>query len=445
MVLVFSDVSLSEELLLATKCCPDDEMLNTNLRECYKNPITSYDSSEDSVANRDTTNPARVEWLPGHLQLRNSSTVRRGHFPKCSSRLTLRLVDPPAGRAQLLVNGTLVLLSPTARGAAQRTLFRPEDFCMDLAAADGRRQRVFLLCPCDGLQCVSKCCAFGFAKTCEGLRCECVKHAEEWQPFHSGNIHASPTNSVAYEILEANEPPCPQGSHLWFDNPIYRPRHVLLHWWQYPNGHLFRDNLEKCGEIVIHNNSQLSYTTIGYCYLSLPFDGFFELGSMLHIPAAALLALTMITLATASEKSVSAHGWVHYRAMQCHIASLLVSNTILATYLLTEDKTMFCLTTPMAMYFSLVSAAFWLNVICVNMTCGFRSPKATPMINRRSGRRMFLYYSYYACGSSAVMTALTASMWYAQEVPHGWVRPTLMETRRCFWEDVDKMANYNTQ
>ncbi|KAK7873882.1 hypothetical protein R5R35_005743 [Gryllus longicercus] len=389
---------------LGPKCCGAGERLDARLRRCEA-----------------ASPPAEA-----HLPL-------RGHWPNCSDGLMLRLAHPSPDRVQWLANGSLVLRSPTARGDHATTTFDADDFCVD-AAADSDSYAL-LLCPCSRLQCFSKCCPFGFVKRCDEFDCRCVESKDVWVPIHD-DLELPEELDITYEILEDNEPICENGSNVWIDDPSKMPYHLTSVWWKYPDGLVF-DPLKYCGDFVNRKNLPM-YQTIGYCEKSFPFESLFDIVAIVYIPAAVLLMLTLVVVALVPEHSSSVYGMVHRRALICHALSLMISNTVLGSYVLSTNDTLYCLATPMIMYFSLVAAAFWLNVLCINLACGFNNPRGTQGAKGKSGRSIFFYYSVYAWGASATMTALTAYMWHGKRIPKGWLRPTLMETRTCYWEDESR-------
>ncbi|GLH16874.1 G-protein coupled receptor Mth, partial [Gryllus bimaculatus] len=172
------------------------------------------------------------------------------------------------------------------------------------------------------------------------------------------------------------------------------------------------------------------------CSYALPRFAALQGPAYLSVPAAALLAAAVAATLAHAQSRASTHG----RALACHAAALLAANACNAAY---TFRTELCQPLAIAINFFLLAAAFWLQVICINMARGFSQMLRikSAVGGERSGLRAFCLYSLYAWGLPVIATIVIVSTLsdYAFSGP-------LYHTKTCFFEEgpISRTRKTNT-
>ncbi|GLH12464.1 Uncharacterized protein GBIM_17229 [Gryllus bimaculatus] len=332
------------------KCCPSEQVLNDH-GECVTDAVevkfsTVSPDSEDDYSDIDSS----------------SVHFNESHRLKCDYWDTMVLSWNATDRYSLVENGSLLLYAPSAEGATKHVLFAPEEFCTDVAAHS--RSRVIKVCPCKKIICLRKCCPVGHVYNfSSGPRC--IKSNDStWEPHL---ITSSTANrQLAYSVLEDRMPKC-NGFHNFASTAFVPPDLLNGFWWEYPTGKAFQ-NRQLCKELIYGGKFEMSVI----CEEVSPWDR--VLKPLWHVPAALLLATTLVTLVLCPELRVGTHG----RALFCHAAALLVVNVVLAfnakhTFFGVPHGSYVVLRkgADIIVHYAVWAAALWLNSICINIGLGF--------------------------------------------------------------------------
>ncbi|KAK7864030.1 hypothetical protein R5R35_006790 [Gryllus longicercus] len=432
--------------VLAVKCCDQNQQLDPDLRECQPLDMNDqtqllfgsslFDISLDAVVGIDnmtntSNNSKTFYWLPEHLPFvslnSTNDTVIFGGRGNCSNEQTVRLKTPrDANRFHWFSNGSLLLRSNTAWRKISEHLFNPEDFCVDTYTDNnGTLQTAILLCACNHVQCIKKCCPFGQALFCESFNdCDCQPYANEWRPTHPGV--RPPKQDYSYEIIINRNVSCPEGYTTLVDTFEGYASYLVERFWRT----LLVDD-QVCGDTAIGVEDTPKHCMV-ICIKIVPFQFISELSYWIHIPEAAILAMVLVTILLVPRSKLSIYSYIHDWSLISHAVSLFARCVLWSVFLTGVRE---CAFIPLAVDFFSIAASFWLNVLCINMTCGFWEPTGARGSSARSGRRAVALYSLYAWGCSAALTAVTAALWFAWDLPDWVLRPTLHETRTCFIEE----------
>ncbi|XP_037868190.1 G-protein coupled receptor Mth2 isoform X5 [Bombyx mori] len=144
--------------------------------------------------------------------------------------------------------------------------------------------------------------------------------------------------------------------------------------------------------------------------------------------------------------TVAVYAWLpelrnlHGRVLMAYLLSLFVGFTFLATMqiLLTINNITVttCVYFTFVIYYSLLAAFFWLNVMCFDIWWTF-SGKRGKSLEKMSLRTRFVAYSLYAFGIPTVLTALLVGLEFSGLPPH----PLLPMIRQqgCFIYGTSKL------
>ncbi|GLH12463.1 G-protein coupled receptor Mth2 [Gryllus bimaculatus] len=394
------------------KCCPSEQVLNDH-GECVTDAVevkfsTVSPDSEDDYSDIDSS----------------SVHFNESHRLKCDYWDTMVLSWNATDRYSLVENGSLLLYAPSAEGATKHVLFAPEEFCTDVAAHS--RSRVIKVCPCKKIICLRKCCPVGHVYNfSSGPRC--IKSNDStWEPHL---ITSSTANrQLAYSVLEDRMPKC-NGFHNFASTAFVPPDLLNGFWWEYPTGKAFQ-NRQLCKELIYGGKFEMSVI----CEEVSPWDR--VLKPLWHVPAALLLATTLVTLVLCPELRVGTHG----RALFCHAAALLVVNVVLAfnakhTFFGVPHGSYVVLRkgADIIVHYAVWAAALWLNSICINIGLGFRTNGTTR--SAETERRNFIWFSLYSWGLPVIITTIVVVL---RALPHSSVpflyKPTMIETRSGHYE-----------
>ncbi|XP_018801466.1 PREDICTED: G-protein coupled receptor Mth2-like, partial [Bactrocera latifrons] len=124
---------------------------------------------------------------------------------------------------------------------------------------------------------------------------------------------------------------------------------------------------------------------------------------------------------------------LHGKCLACYLFSLPNRTLLIVVVNLGISKFDYvaCATLGFVNYYIFTAVFFWLNVICFNLWQNFRITNVS--IQLSTERKQFLYYSLYACGVPAIMTAITVTLQYSDlpeelksgiGVSHCWLNTT---------------------
>ncbi|XP_049313754.1 G-protein coupled receptor Mth2 [Bactrocera dorsalis] len=104
---------------------------------------------------------------------------------------------------------------------------------------------------------------------------------------------------------------------------------------------------------------------------------------------------------------------LHGKCLACYLFSLANGTLLLVVVNLRNSKydDVACATIGFVNYYILTAVFFWLNVICFDLWKNFRITNVS--IQLSTERKQFLYYSLYAWGLPAIMTAITVTLQYS--------------------------------
>lgn len=215
-VLLLASRVCADIVLPVRKCCPLHQQL-TNLTKCADFDYERYDI--DGRRRRRDSSPW---WLSHHVALLDSATrtnlandavavvAEPDAPPPCAATLIYPLLEPDEyailadGRLLVNTDGVTVLNFP--RGS----------YCADLLLMEDKERHVVLLCPCDHVPCVRKCCYPGTALSVvkndahsENATCETRGDpGDEWTP----TLYDRPGGSVVNGSKHATLYGFPQAS-----------------------------------------------------------------------------------------------------------------------------------------------------------------------------------------------------------------------------------------
>ncbi|KAK7864029.1 hypothetical protein R5R35_006789 [Gryllus longicercus] len=272
----------------------------------------------------------------------------------------------------------------------------------------------------------------GEAVVCVNFRCKCKPYDAAWSPFHPQI--PLPDEDLPYEVVIDKNIPCSQDYYSTYNVFIGRPPYMIQRFWE-----KYREEGEMCADTIA---GLWGDPTMGMrrCMRKPPFIQILD--NWLHVPEALILLVAVTTLLVVPREKISAYSHVHDWSLFWHAACLLARSLLWTVYLVAWWA---CFITPIFVYFFSVGATLWLNVLCINMACGFWKPPGRPSGRKAGGSRLlFLCYSLYAWGATAAMTAFSSFMWFSLAAPRALLRPTLFETRTCFIEEEGdgKMATF---
>ncbi|XP_059052162.1 G-protein coupled receptor Mth2-like [Achroia grisella] len=154
----------------------------------------------------------------------------------------------------------------------------------------------------------------------------------------------------------------------------------------------------------------------------------YAVGLMLSVP---FLLVTFIVYAFIPELRN-----LHGLCLMAYCAGLIVAYIFLA-YLKVQSGQMNiamtgCVVSAFIVYYAFQSSFFWLNVMCFDIWRTFSGYRGSSTSKRRETRR-FTMYSFYAWGIPLLLTAVTASMQYAN-LPPGVIKPGFGD-KRCWFDN----------
>lgn len=269
-------------------------------------------------------------------------------------------------------------------------------------------------CVCQLKRCVKFCChpRADMYRSTETLRVECDDQLNEeltYSPFLNitlNNGKRIPMH-VMDEFVVQQGLPCDLGymlmPHLWKEHQ----------WELFENGSLLRFG------------DQLLISRRDYCLTAYPVGNRFVLNPMncdagqkksaniMFNTIIMLISLPFLYATILIFWLIPELRNLHTKCLISYLFSLAIGNTMIIAINLRKsdyDKAI-CAAMGFITYYFLSAVFFWLNVICFDMYQSFHGTKGS--IQHLSQRKQIFYYSAYAWGMPAVMTALTVTLQYS--------------------------------
>ncbi|KAL7044183.1 hypothetical protein ACKWTF_001819 [Chironomus riparius] len=125
---------------------------------------------------------------------------------------------------------------------------------------------------------------------------------------------------------------------------------------------------------------------------------------------------------------------LHGKTVVCHVLSLFIGYAFLSgVQFSTTVKYENCVLIAFIIYFGLLSAFSWLNIMCLDIYWTFGSVRASQGIRRTKEMKRFVYYSLYAWGFPFLMTIFTSMMNIYDVLPEKF-KPKIGVTK-CWFEE----------
>nr|XP_049694259.1 probable G-protein coupled receptor Mth-like 3 isoform X6 [Helicoverpa armigera] len=165
------------------------------------------------------------------------------------------------------------------------------------------------------------------------------------------------------------------------------------------------------------------------CFASKPEQNNYALSSSCMLISCFFILLTVAVYAWIPELR-NLHGMV----LMAYLLSFFVGFLFLATMqilIMTNEITEnICLVLTFIVYYSLLSAFFWLNVMCYDIWWTFSGKRA----HGRSGtqHKRFVFYALYAFGVPTALTALLATLEFSESLPVQHPLLPMIRLQGCF-------------
>ncbi|XP_067015312.2 G-protein coupled receptor Mth2 isoform X1 [Anabrus simplex] len=454
--------------LLIRKCCPEGEHLNVRFSHCVPNEghYKSTDKlikiqSVNSVSKNDNSG---FPWWMDHAVLPLSSKTFKkvesffanqpsDRYIEYDGRQPCELDESEIFLSNsdhyfLLDNGTLFYYpNKSSRNVGQ--FFPPTSYCTDGLDLGGNLTGfVYVLCPCNHVPCVQKCCSFNSILQVRKERgnnvasCARKDEVQNWKPdFYHNRTTKLPTDAM-HVILQKKWPNCGVGRGPMVLN--VSPANVLF----YENGSVV---VEKSGsgepvppEDYCVDMSVLEDATpvmnmivcVDWEVTNVLDDDAMFYGSLFVIGAVFLVG-TLLVFSMLSELRT-----LHGNVIIAQTASLLPSYVFLAVGQLTlRIPRKLCISLAFIIQFSFLAAFFWLNVMCIDISwafSGFRPPQGS--VSERD-RKKFIYYSLYAWGSPTIILIVTAVMEFVESIPDTYLKPNF-GVKACWFKEKSASFAY---
>ncbi|XP_048478441.1 G-protein coupled receptor Mth [Plutella xylostella] len=271
-------------------------------------------------------------------------------------------------------------------------------------------------CICKKKTCVQKCCPFGFGYD-PGLK-NCTPYTEVfdppiWDEYHvMEGVHALQTFHLLFDVIECMK---------FNRSDMIRLRVSKLT----DNFHIRKD-----GKLHIESPEDVPPWTLRtpdkYCVDTFVLEEEDGVSSRLDalvcfstdaedphnylLSAACMLISCVFILATLAvyawlPELRNLYGKVLMAYLSCLLLAFLLLGSMQVLVYVDNINTNMCLVLTFFIYFSMLSAFFWLNVMCFDIYWTF-SGKRGLSLEKLSNRGRFLAYSTYAFGVPSVLTAL---------------------------------------
>lgn len=159
-----------------------------------------------------------------------------------------------------------------------------------------------------------------------------------------------------------------------------------------------------CIDNFIFGNDTTPQLSALICYVRVEESNHYLLSSTCMLISCFFIVLTVAVYACLPRN-------LHAMVLMAYLLSFLVGFIFMATMQILLLKDMIplelCFAFTFIIYYSLLSAFFWLNIMCFDIWYTF-SGKRSPAGGPSSARARFISYSIYAFGVPAILTALLA-------------------------------------
>nr|XP_049694262.1 probable G-protein coupled receptor Mth-like 3 isoform X10 [Helicoverpa armigera] len=291
-------------------------------------------------------------------------------------------------------------------------------------------------CVCLKGTCARKCCPFGSGynanlKQCvpssyvfdppvwKGKRIVKGFNASKALIFMLGKMNCSrDKNEVRLAVLGASD----LGVRLLNDGKLYVeiPNNI-------PNAIIYEPD-KYCIDTFLDEEGKGVLNAL-ICFASKPEQNNYALSSSCMLISCFFILLTVAVYAWIPELR-NLHGMV----LMAYLLSFFVGFLFLATMqilIMTNEITEnICLVLTFIVYYSLLSAFFWLNVMCYDIWWTFSGKRA----HGRSGtqHKRFVFYALYAFGVPTALTALLATLEFSESLPVQHPLLPMIRLQGCF-------------
>ncbi|XP_036217337.2 G-protein coupled receptor Mth2-like [Bactrocera oleae] len=269
-------------------------------------------------------------------------------------------------------------------------------------------------CVCQLKRCVKFCChpRADIYRSTENLRVECDDQLNEeltYSPYLNitlNNGNRIPMH-VVNEFVVQQGLPCDLGYMLM---PHLREEHQ---WELFENGSLLRvgDRL-----LISRRDYCLTAYPVGNRFVINPMNCDAGQKSSANIMLNTIIMLISLPFLYATILIfwlIPGLRNLHTKCLLSYLFSLAIGNTMIIAINLRKsdyDKAV-CAAMGFITYYFLSAVFFWLNVICFDMYQNFHGTKGN--IQHLTQRKQIIYYSIYAWGMPAMMTAITVTLQYS--------------------------------
>lgn len=403
------------------KCCSQDQALTPDFTcTSYKNRY-SYSMNEIPP------------WLLSEVTVGSQSlskfrlTPRFGSQARCEGRQYL-IFAYDVDLFTLREDGGLILYDEDYK---KNTTFPVSAFCFDSLLLQGSQTvNVILLCPCDTMTCIRKCCPPGRYLD-ENQRCmpqdmDIAKHTS----FHDDS-------SKYFQLI--GFPHC-QTVGAYLLNPVTQRSEKYLQYRFLDDGRVegrgFKQPIpveEYCWDVTVDENGSETPNLL-YCKKwesrGLCSERRVFYGAMLLMDSG-FLSTTLIVYAALPELRKG----LHAKYLMAHTASFLVAYLFLGIGQLVPDLHYeFCITIAFTIQFTFLAAFLWLNVMCIDIAwafSGLHSPQGSAV---ERDHKKFILYSVYAWGTAGILSVITATMEFVPGLAVGSPLKPNFGRRACWFE-----------
>nr|XP_049694254.1 G-protein coupled receptor Mth2 isoform X1 [Helicoverpa armigera] len=290
-------------------------------------------------------------------------------------------------------------------------------------------------CVCLKGTCARKCCPFGWVYN-EPIR-QCVPNSYVFDPpvwkQKSGEVKGF--NATKEFIFMTGRMNCTKkyegrigalpvfpAIHLTIDGKLYVeiPNNI-------PNAIIYEPD-KYCIDTFLDEEGKGVLNAL-ICFASKPEQNNYALSSSCMLISCFFILLTVAVYAWIPELR-NLHGMV----LMAYLLSFFVGFLFLATMqilIMTNEITEnICLVLTFIVYYSLLSAFFWLNVMCYDIWWTFSGKRA----HGRSGtqHKRFVFYALYAFGVPTALTALLATLEFSESLPVQHPLLPMIRLQGCF-------------
>jgi len=297
------------------KCCSEDQALTTDYRcTSYKN----YYSPRDS-------NTALPPWLLAEL------AVGSGNLSDFHLKIQYGGQTTCEGRQHVVFAYDVDLFSLREDGGLiwydedydRNTTFPESSVCFDrLLLQDSKAVNVILLCPCNTMACIRKCCPFGSYLN-EDLQCV---------PDDTDNLRHAPFHDNSSKYFQLSGPPRCRNGAAYLSRSVTSPNNKQNYYRFLDDGRVEGGELrqptpveEYCWDATIDVNGSETQKLL-YCKPRESSERRVVYGVMILVGAGFLLATLLVYAALPELRN-----GLHAKYLMAHTASFLVAYVVLGT------------------------------------------------------------------------------------------------------------------